>query len=327
MHRGTLPENDTVEAAAGEWRSKAVRVFSWAGAVAYLPPITFMVTGQSPPNGWPAHVLVVGAYLSFLFCALFPRIDYRSRGAILVGAGYLVALVHVVCVPQGPLGRALLGTVPIMAVVFLGTRAGLASTLVSMVFLLIGPLLPRVPRLVELLTLEPAAKPVSLIVVLDQGLVLIAVLIGQMILLIRFHEFLLRSLAHQQREAAERAEACNSLAREMRERRRLENEVARAADEERRRLGLDIHDGVCQQLTGALLRCEALVQQLERGETVSCDALSALTDLLVEAIDEAHAVAKGLCPLEPHPEALATGLRTLVKRLRGAVERSSLHGN
>ena len=37
---------------------------------------------------------------------------------------------------------------------------------------------------------------------------------------------------------------------------------------------------------------------------------------MAETIDEAHNVARGLCPLEPEPEALAPALRALTKRMQ-----------
>jgi signal transduction histidine kinase len=318
MGRGAIPEDSAVEVAAREWRRKAVHVFSSASAVAYLPPAALMVAGQSPPYGWPAHVIVVVGYLCFAFCALMHRTSHRTRAWVLLAGGYVTALIHLITIPQSPFGLALPVMLPILAIVFLGTRAGQAATGVSIGILLIGPLLQRMPGLVEMLTLEPAREPTPLYVVLHQGLSMIALLVGQMILLDRFHDFLMRSLADLQRESGERAVAYSTLQREMLERRRLENEVARAGDEERRRLGIDIHDGVCQQLTGALLRCEAMARRRERGEPLASEEFAAVSSLLEEAIDEAHAVAKGLYPLEPDAGALAAALRMLAKRTQGA---------
>jgi signal transduction histidine kinase len=52
----------------------------------------------------------------------------------------------------------------------------------------------------------------------------------------------------------------------MRERQRLEREIASISDRERCRLGQDLQDGVCQQVTAALLRCQALERRLEPDE-------------------------------------------------------------
>lgn len=313
---GVEPEGGSVETAAREWRRKAVNIFSLVSAIAYLPPTMLMVAGQAPPNGWPVHIVVMCGYACFVFSMLLHRADYRARAWMILAGGFVVALVHLVTIPHGPFGRALPAMLPIIAFVLLGARAGRAVTAFSIGILFFGPILGRVPGLVEALTLEPAEEPLSWKTILEQASVLMALLIGQMILLDRFHGFLMRSLADLQREAGERAAAYTTLEHEMRERRRLEHEVAKASDEERRRLGADIHDGVCQQLTGALLRCEAMVRRLERGQPLDLEEFTPLSSLLEEAIDESHAVAKGLCPLDPDPGALALALQELSKRTR-----------
>ncbi len=90
--------------------------------------------------------------------------------------------------------------------------------------------------------------------------------------------------------------------------------MQRIGDEERRALGLEVHDGVCQQLTGALLRCQALELRLEGGVPPTASELAALSTLLGETIHEAYAVAQGLCPLDPVPDALGHAVRALAIR-------------
>jgi two-component system CheB/CheR fusion protein len=100
----------------------------------------------------------------------------------------------------------------------------------------------------------------------------------------------------------------------MRERQRLEREIAAVGDAERRRLGQELHDGVCQQVTAALLRCQGMESRLKRSGSVSCTDFAPLSSLLAETVDDAHNVARGLCPLDPDPEALAPALRALARR-------------
>jgi signal transduction histidine kinase len=100
----------------------------------------------------------------------------------------------------------------------------------------------------------------------------------------------------------------------MRERQRLERGLAAIGDEERRRLGHELHDGVCQQITAALLRCQALQRAVSRGAPVSAEEFGPLTALLTETIDDAHDVALGLYPLAEDPGALAPALRALARR-------------
>jgi signal transduction histidine kinase len=124
----------------------------------------------------------------------------------------------------------------------------------------------------------------------------------------RSQEFLGRALGDQRRVAAQ-------LGREMEERRRLEREIAGIGDDDRRRLGQEVHDGVCQELTGALLRCQALDRRVQQGGAANHSDLATLTRLLEEALNDAHAVARGLWPLDPDPGALAPALRSLVRRM------------
>src|SRR5262249_57155982 len=53
-----------------------------------------------------------------------------------------------------------------------------------------------------------------------------------------------------------------ALEREMAERRRLDQEIARVADRERHRLGQDLHDSLGQHLTGTALTAQVLKQKL-----------------------------------------------------------------
>jgi hypothetical protein len=100
----------------------------------------------------------------------------------------------------------------------------------------------------------------------------------------------------------------------MAERQHLEREIARVGDEERRRLGHDLHDGVSQQLAGALLRCAALEERLSHEQSAGADDARALGELLESALEESQEVARGLCPVDMHPEALGPALRALSRR-------------
>jgi signal transduction histidine kinase len=65
-----------------------------------------------------------------------------------------------------------------------------------------------------------------------------------------------------------------------------------------------------------LLRWQTLQRSLREGGPVSAAESERLTSLLTEAIDEAHSIALGLCPVEPEPDALAPALRALTRRMQ-----------
>ena len=81
------------------------------------------------------------------------------------------------------------------------------------------------------------------------------------------------------------------------ERRRLEAEVLEIMDREQQRIGLDLHDGLGQQLTAIGLRCHALRLDLAPHPHWEQEAAT-LSGLLSDAIRQTRALSHGLVPLQ-----------------------------
>jgi PAS domain S-box-containing protein len=107
------------------------------------------------------------------------------------------------------------------------------------------------------------------------------------------------------------------IVRDISERRRLELEVLRIADEERRRIGQDLHDGLGQQLTGIGLLARGLARQLEATESPAAADAREITDFIKEADEYARGLARGLVPVELE----ANGLAAALTRLAATAER------
>lgn len=311
MRQQTRNENTAVEATLNRWRHKATNTLMIASALVYLPVTAIVLAGQGPALTGPITGVAVGIYGILLLETLLWRVDYRVRVGVNLATGYALALIVGIALPQGPFIRALPLILPLIATIFFGRRAGSIATGLSILILLFVPSLSTVPGLVGILVAEGQHVPGWPSFIWFQGIALTAILLQSMVLLNRFHEMLMQSLA-------DRTAAYHKLKDEIQERRRLEHEVARITDEERRRLGNEIHDGICQQITAALLRSEALREWLNPADASATEAITGLTTLLEETIDEARAVAHGLCPLESDPEALAAALRTLAGRIQTA---------
>ncbi len=101
-----------------------------------------------------------------------------------------------------------------------------------------------------------------------------------------------------------------SLEAEMAERNRLEREVINISEEERRRMSVDLHDGLCQLLTAARLRC-AVLTGMPRSAAEKED-LAKLSGLLDRLVDQAYDLSIGLWPLEH--EATGPSLADLAQR-------------
>ncbi len=171
------------------------------------------------------------------------------------------------------------------------------------------PLLRGQPGVIHLLGIYPAQEAELPRLVWFPAIVEAAFLFALMVLLSRFHRFLEGALA--QRNAAHR-----KMEDEMTERQRLEREIASVGDRERRRLGHELHDGVCQQFTAALLHSQVLRRRVQSDEALSDGDFQPLSSLLSDGIGEARNIARGLCPLDPDPESLAPALRSLTKHIQ-----------
>jgi PAS domain S-box-containing protein len=107
------------------------------------------------------------------------------------------------------------------------------------------------------------------------------------------------------------------IVRDLSEQRRLEQEVLRISDEERRRIGQDLHDGLGQMLTGVGMLAEGLARRLGRSDSPQADAAHEIAELIREADRFARSLARGLVPVELEQG----GLRGALERLTGHAER------
>jgi signal transduction histidine kinase len=104
-------------------------------------------------------------------------------------------------------------------------------------------------------------------------------------------------------------ERTGELRREIGERERLERELLEVGERERRRLGFDLHDGLCQHLTGTALAVQVLKEKLtRRGIPEAAEAAKAV-DLIEDGIALSRKLAKGLQPVEMHAGGLMHALQ------------------
>jgi signal transduction histidine kinase len=98
------------------------------------------------------------------------------------------------------------------------------------------------------------------------------------------------------------------LSRETAERERLEREMLHIAEREQRRIGQDLHDGLCQHLTGTALVSQVLTERLRQSGNAEAEKAQRLVDLVEEAIVLARGMAKGLYPVELRADGLMQAL-------------------
>jgi PAS domain S-box-containing protein len=97
------------------------------------------------------------------------------------------------------------------------------------------------------------------------------------------------------------------IGREITERRLLEREILETSNREQRRIGHDLHDGVCQQLAAIAYLMDILGDQLREKDAPESAEAERIAKLVNEANSQARSVARGLFParLEEHGLVLA----------------------
>ena len=105
--------------------------------------------------------------------------------------------------------------------------------------------------------------------------------------------------------------------RDISDRRELEVELLQTSEEERRRIGQDLHDGLGQMLTGIGLIAKNLANGLAAKEIDEAKDMFELVELIKDADQQARSIARTLVPIELE----RGGLKSAAIRLNGHIER------
>lgn len=96
-----------------------------------------------------------------------------------------------------------------------------------------------------------------------------------------------------------------ALREEIAERERLEKEILRISESERQRIGCDLHDNLCQHLTGTAIAALNVEQDLtEIGQETAAADVRRLVALVEEGISLAREIARGLAPMHLEADGL-----------------------
>ncbi|GAB5519784.1 MAG: hypothetical protein RhofKO_20350 [Rhodothermales bacterium] len=94
----------------------------------------------------------------------------------------------------------------------------------------------------------------------------------------------------------------------------LEQEVLRASENERQRIGQDLHDGLGQMLTGIGLITRNLAHQRRAQGQIQPEQLDDITQLITQADQQARLLSRGLMPVDLEAFGLVTALDRLAQK-------------
>ncbi|OAI56628.1 hypothetical protein AYO49_03895 [Verrucomicrobiaceae bacterium SCGC AG-212-N21] len=93
--------------------------------------------------------------------------------------------------------------------------------------------------------------------------------------------------------------------------RELEQEIVRVSECEQRRIGQDLHDGLCQHLAAIGFAAKSLADDLEKSERPEVAAAQEIEQLIKSAVVEARDLARGMFPVQMDSAGLSAALEGL----------------
>jgi two-component system, LuxR family, sensor kinase FixL len=101
--------------------------------------------------------------------------------------------------------------------------------------------------------------------------------------------------------------------RDITERKRLEQEILEISNREQRRIGQDLHDGLCQELAGIEIMAQVLEQDLSKKSLPRATQAGKIAEHVRQAISHTRMLARGLSPVEVEANGLMSALHELAK--------------
>lgn len=77
----------------------------------------------------------------------------------------------------------------------------------------------------------------------------------------------------------------------------VSRKLAEASEMERRRIGWDLHDDLCQRLVGVLFKCNSMLAAARRDEPPQAERIAQIADEITETTQFARGLARGLAPV------------------------------
>jgi signal transduction histidine kinase len=128
--------------------------------------------------------------------------------------------------------------------------------------------------------------------------------------------WLLASLHTLQQDLENRVQQrTEALTLEMAERERLEKEILEVSEREQRRIGRDLHDSLCQHLTGTALAGQVLQERLAVKSPAAAADARKIVELVEEGIQMARGFSRGIYPVDMEAEGLMTAFQELSANL------------
>lgn len=234
-------KNEDRDRVLREWRTRILNGFLAVVAVAFVPVVALALYAASvQPDQWPAAILFTVLLIFLVVLGLWRKLDFRIRAGGVLLLGYIAAVVSMARGGLSGSGRDFLLVLPIVALILVGTRAGVFLSVISSILMAIFSILAdRGMLLPYLINLQ---NPMELADWVTEGSTTLILMALVVVLLVLFHRLQVRLIEKERTASAELLHAQTLLekANETLEQKVLERtaELAAASQEAEDAVGL-----------------------------------------------------------------------------------------
>jgi hypothetical protein len=193
--------NSQVADVLRQWRMRAVTIIYYVALAVTLPAIISSTISMAKVGAQFSLIIMYACYLLLACMAIFKNLDYRLRGWSLIIGGYAMAVTTLVVNGLEGSGRVYLMALPVLGFILTGTSGGWIATGLSI--LIYGTFAIFAFTGISESWLAPYPDRLDALVWINNGLVMVMLLVFIVVLLIRMYRFLFNSLEAEQKLAAE----------------------------------------------------------------------------------------------------------------------------
>lgn len=292
------------------WRRRTMDIVLWVIVAArFVHLVLFLTTALRSSGALKTdHLIMVSPFLLLLALACAKSLPLLLRGWGLLGLGYLhvaIAFAQVGRI-EGFIPLTLVNQ-PVLAMILMGRKSAWTAAGLSIALFGLGA------ALLHTGLMPPPEPMLATSGPLQAWAVWLVIFVPLFTLQDRFIALFQRLLARERQTRTHLEEG-------IQERSILEHALLETTERERQSVGHELHDGVCQQITGAMLHCKAMEKAACEGQVPSPKSIQAVNTMLGASLGQVHDLARGLSPGTLTAETLLPSLRELARRTRETFE-------
>lgn len=308
-----------------QWRSRATQILLMVIAALATPRVVMVLIQWPTSFSLAARATILTLFTALLAITFGPWFGTRTRIWSLTVVSSALGAYQLTRSGLAGDGRLTLITLPMFVLAMAGARAAwIAMGISAAIYSVVAFGMQRGHFTGMLVVVDNPTRLSSWIILgvcAAAHAILLAAVIAALLNVYRRSLQTERDTAEKLREeVVRRTAALEALEIESRRREKLEAALLNAGEEDRRHMAAEVHDGLCQQLTAALLNCAVAERSGPHGQAVALDHIRLARTMLEQSIDEARSLVHRLAPLQMRGQNLPAALNSLAQQTQKSAE-------